>query len=115
MAKVRDGENSGFKNKTGGFSMNDARSKSKGVTIRPALPSLRRTGTNGIRELTDIYVPRGSLNAAATDRNNGLHTIRVSCVRSDEGGTLTRERHSKRRDGPRRSSSSYAVGAVAYI
>lgn len=70
------------------FLVNVARSKSKGVAIRTALPSLRRTGTNGTRELTDIYVPRGSLNATATDGNNALYNggIRVSCVRSDHRG-----------------------------
>lgn len=90
--------------------MDDARSKSKGVTIKPALPSLRRTGTNGIRELTDIYVPRGSLNAAATDRNNGLHTIRVSCVRSDEGRSLRESGIANVGTGRETLSSSYAVG-----
>lgn len=72
------------------FSVNVARSKSKKVAIRTALPSLWRTGTNGTRELTDIYVPRGSLNATATDGNNGLYNggIRVSCVGSDHRGIL---------------------------
>jgi len=75
----------GFENKTGGFSINDARSKSKGVAIRPALPSLRRTGTNGIRELTDIRALRFVKRDCHRPKQWLVHGTCVMCVRSDEG------------------------------
>lgn len=74
-----------------------------------------------------IYVPRGSLNATATDRNNSLYGEREGtrgyvCVRFNERDRI-RERHSKHKGRADTSSSSSSsslssssrAGASAYV
>lgn len=77
-----------------GFSINDTKSKSKGIAIRPALPSLWRTGTNGIRELyryirASRFIKRG----CHRPKQWLVHDTCVVCsIR--RRGTLTRKQHS---------------------
>lgn len=63
-----------------------------------------------------MYVPRGSLNATATDRNNGLYNggIRVSCVRSDHRG-IPYENGIASIGTDRISPSLYVVSVRAYL